>query len=769
MKRLLRFLLGLVVGIGATAGLLFLAVYLSSEKVIAWLIHELGRTFSVEVRLSKVEVVSFRALPDLGIRLRNFCLISPKGDTLFFARMVQLHLNLWEALVKESYRIRALTIEGAQFWLVYDRKGHTPWEYIKPQKPSKREDSPWALEKIWVREGRFWYLDHQAAAVLDLHVHTLRAKIEGKAQGLYIIGQAAGIVSLFKLQRKIWLQEQPFSLQTNLSYERNWLIFTGTDLRIAGLSLLGEGGVKLSTPRPDLSLRIQKIDLDLAQIRSVWKEVPPFFNQLRGSLHGEGDIFGPLGKGKLPRIRLQATLSISEPFSAEGYPCHALYAQGRLFWDLNLPSQSFAYIDTLFFSGGESDTISGRGRYGFHSRRLSASLRARLRLETLRLWGVPYTDSLTGHLQVEGSFTYAQKLWQGHGRGHLLNITLPCAEIERVSFSLSNDTLHLWEGRGRYEKTPIEIPSLWISNYRRFWDSTASPLWLEGQMRFRRVVYSLDQPADGMAIPWQGTLRIVIDSLLWQNRLPLALQLYFRKKGDTLEAISGEIDRLAGGKIRFKGVFSEDLLAGEGAFERIDLAQLYQMLPQLDTLFPLLKHMQGKVSGHGWGRFPFREGHFGWADAEGSLTLSIQNLVILESPYTYKLFSLIPLTDFRRIEVGRVEAHFTLREGVVRLDTTHLRANRWTMEVAGAHTLRGELNYTLLVDVPRILLDKSIERVSPWIEESEGDRVRIAVTVRGTTTSPQFGWQRAAKGTRASPLSPPPKPSRKKALPVEER
>jgi hypothetical protein len=121
-------------------------------------------------------------------------------------------------------------------------------------------------------------------------------------------------------------------------------------------------------------------------------------------------------------------------------------------------------------------------------------------------------------------------------------------------------------------------------------------------------------------------------------------------------------------------------------------------------------------------------------------TLRLRDFSVEESPYTYKLFSLIPLTDFRRIQVGEVQTHLRLQDGVIRLDTTLLSANEWRLWISGSHTLRGELRYHLLVEVPRNLFIKRGSRVPDVVEEAEGERLELAIQVGGTAENPHFQW-----------------------------
>jgi len=95
--------------------------------------------------------------------------------------------------------------------------------------------------------------------------------------------------------------------------------------------------------------------------------------------------------------------------------------------------------------------------------------------------------------------------------------------------------------------------------------------------------------------------------------------------------------------------------------------------------------------------------------------------------------------------VGQVQTRLSLHDGVVQIDTTLLQANEWRLWVSGFHTLKNDLAYHLLVEVPRNLLLKQTSQVSDIVEEEEGERLRLLIHVTGSPENPTFRWQLASK------------------------
>ncbi|MCS7297473.1 MAG: hypothetical protein RMK19_05345 [Bacteroidia bacterium] len=758
MRRFLRFIGGVLLAIGGMFGLLLLLLYASRKTLIDWVLAEIGRSFSAQIQLRSIQLVTLHTFPNVGIRLYEPLFQSKRGDTLFSAQIVDLHFNLWEVLMRPTPYIRALTLIGPEVWIFYDRKGYSPWESVFDEKsqqtPSRKPSSMWALEKVRVRKGKLIYKDAKAGIHFCLFLARLEARVEGKGEELKIRGEGEGHIEYLKHHQGVWLRGQPFMIQGGLSQEEGWLVSSGLKLHLAGLALHLEGGIHTAVSPPELSLRIPSIELDLNYLHHWGIKVPVALAYSSGILRGEGTILGPAGRGKLPRLRLKAELSTDKPFSVEGYPFHRLYARGSLYWDLQMPAKSLLKIDTFFFAGGEHDTLRGRLTYGLLAPQLSSAFQAHIDLEALRFFSLPYGQNFSGKLSTQGEVSRDQKRWSISASGEMRKIRFPKGIIEEASFTMTPSQLNLQDLRLILETTQVHSPALRIQNYTRLWDTTAPPLHVTGKIFIPAFAYAPDT-SQSSHLPWNGELEVKVETLYAMEQRYGPLHARFMKKNDTLKIDFLRLRGVGGGGLGGQGLFLPHLIYGEGEFDQIDLHQLSLQAPMLDTLFPLLRHLRGKANGRFRFSLPFQGEKLRWADAEAELTLKIRDLVVVESPYTYELFSIIPLTDFRRIEVGEVETRISLREGVIRTDTTWLRANRWIMRVSGAHTLQGELSYDLLVEVPRILLDKSPERTKALIEEAEGERVRLVVTVSGTTQKPLFHWKPARRVSPSKGRTPP--------------
>lgn len=773
LRKVLRFLIGLLLGLGIAVGGLAIALYLSRDTLLSWLKDLLSQSFSARITVRDIQIGNLRDLPALSLSLRGFLLQSFPGDTLFQAQEASLHLNLWEALVEKNYRIIGLSLKEASFFLLYDAQGYSPWQNIL--RKDTGQASPWAIEKLLLENCTFHYSDKEADATLSLSIEKLSAAVKYQADKLFISGKGTGTVEELRLQKHLHLRRQAFALQGQLIHDPPWLLSDGLQLQIASFMTRIEGGIRLD-PIPVLSLRLKKFGVDWSYLRNLWPAYPKPLEKLNAFLEGQGEITGPIGRGHLPRLLLTVRLHTKAPFAIQAYYLRQAYLQAQIAFDLQKDGEKSLTLDSLFLCGGIQDTLTGSLAYDFRKETGKGQFVFRWDLGSWKAFGIDSAQSVAG--LSRGTLTLALRKKQWLPKGHILleGVTWQDLAVEKAHIDLTPERLVLRESNCSFQGSRLATTFLEVRHYQRLWDSTALPLHVEGDLHINRWAYGGASKEGTSLPPFTAKLRLQVDTLVWGDSRygPLRADLSWGRDSFHLTNLHAEgiAHGTLSGEITYTtpGHYQRWRIALQG--RSIELSQLRAEWPALDTLFPLLPHLSGTLSGEVQGQLPLTPKGVAWAEMYGEIHLSVKNLVVSECPYTYKLFSLIPLTDFKRIEVGHLQAHLHIAEGVVRLDTTWLAANRWRMRVAGSHTLQGEIAYDLLVEVPRVILDKSSTRVESLVEENEGDRARLAIKVRGTTQEPVFSWMPA--GTTSSTAPPagtsPQKHKKKKPreLPVQQ-
>ncbi|MCS7163164.1 MAG: hypothetical protein NZ958_07580 [Bacteroidia bacterium] len=775
IKKFLQILSGLALGILGGIAILVGFIYFNRARLLEWAKAELRRQFSAELTFQEIRLSGLRTLPYLALEVIDLSLCTARGESLFVAARAFLYLNFWEALIEEKYRIWALRLEAPTLWIRYDRYGRTPWSRLFNSTKDSAETS-WVLERLEVRGGRLIYEDKALRVQAQLRVKAMEAHWAYRAGQWEVIGQVVGEVQSFSYRGTLWLTQKPFTLRGPLVYEGGWLLTQRLEGRVGGLKADLEGGIQIEADPPRVSLRLREVALDWDEMRTWWPQQPPELQDMPLKLTVAGEIVGLAGRGRLPRLKLKGNALLTKSFSTRGYNIEQLYVSGGIKWDFDYPAFSRLEIDSLWLIGGIGDTLRAQGVYTFAKTQGQATLQGSVRLEALRVWSVPYADSIAGRLQATLHCTYTEGRWQVQGQGILTDAYLPRLYVAKGYFSLSPECLFVREATIRYADLTLNVAHLSLCPYLAFQDSTyRGPVEVEGRIHcpflpleaFLAPAPTSESPAP--LPPLQGRLHLTVDTLRWRQNFYGPAEIVAEKDSLGWRFPRFSLQGLGRGSLQGRGAYHPESWEIAGLFQGLQLEALHAELPELDTLFPLLPHLQGRVSGELEAFIPLHRGAPRWSSARAQLALRLENFVVVESPYTYELFALVPLTDFRRIVVGDVTARLSLAEGVVRLDTTWLQANRWRMRIAGAHTLRGEIAYDLLVEVPRVLLDKSMARVKDLVEETEGDRLRLAIYVGGTTQQPRFRGRLASRATPPSPS--PATPTRRKAareLPVQE-
>ncbi|MDW8235389.1 MAG: AsmA-like C-terminal region-containing protein, partial [Bacteroidia bacterium] len=446
----------------------------------------------------------------------------------------------------------------------------------------------------------------------------------------------------------------------------------------------------------------------------------------------------------------------------------------ELLWDFDHPAHSQLKLSQFYLIGGDYDTLSAEGKYLFAAQKGRFHLNGSIQLENLAQ--VELYDSLQGHISADLQFSFTPNGWEAEGKGEIQDFHYKGLTIKETHAQINKDALTFTHLSGSYDNLSFSSPYLHLSPLNALTDSSSSSFYIQGKLHLPNLNYAQIMTASDNSSTGSAPLNLIaevelrIDTLFYSERQygPLTAQVVY--KPDTFAIPSLSMSQFAEGSIELSFMKTTHFIHLYSRFQNLNLHTLSQEVPELDTLFPLLPHLRGRASGESELHLPLSQGLPRWMQAEGNLKLLLRDFVVVESPYTYELFSLVPITDFKRIQVGSVQAEVRLAEGVMRLDTTWLQANQWRMRVAGSHTLRGELAYDLWVEVPRMLLEKSQQRVQEWVEEQNADLWKLAIKVSGTTSQPKFGWKavapRLSKPSGMLPRRKSKKP--KSSLPVEE-
>ena len=833
LRRIARFMLGIVMGLGIGMLLLGVLAYLLRDQVWQWAQRELSSQLSARITLKSFSVDGWSGFPALTLTLNDLVLTTFAGETLFTSQQIAVYLNFYELLFQRRYRIMGLRAEAPYLRLRWDKAGQSIWSTVfRPSEDTAA--TSWHIEKLILHHGRLLYLDEKSRISFILDPLHLKASISYTPlldTIWHLKAEIRTTLRHFATPTTPRLAALPLYLKTQGAFlkKAQQVVLKNLIGSLSALKTELEGHLQWRQKPLYVSLRVRRLYIDFAQLGRLWPRLPKEWLNWPGHISASGTLQGFLGQGHLPIIDLKATLHQKQPFEINGYPLHGLYAKLRLYWHPLSVKESSLVIDSLFLRGQE-DSLAGRGTYTLSTGTGSGEVQGYLNLSSLRVVGLTALEGKvrgqaflrnepTGWLlrfsgEAEGlrydtlglasyrgqlNLGQSEGIWHIQAQGRLRGLAYAGFTLHQADLRWGTETIALSQVRGEYETLQVEAPLLTLRPALEPWKERR--LFLSGHLHFPRLSFPPPIPAsqgpDTSPAPVvMVDFHIAADTLLWRHHRYGPLRAALQKTPDTLTLTLYHLGGFAQGSL--KGTL-QSFSQNEKTIWRLELTAsdlhiptLRRDLPELDSLLPLLPHLRGAVSTEVKAIVPFVRERPLWAEAIGEAHIHLKNFIIEESPYTYKLFSIVPLTDFKRIQVGQVQTRLALHDGVVQIDTTLLQANEWRLWVSGFHTLRNDLAYHLLVEVPRNLLLKQTSQVSDIVEEEEGERLRLLIHVTGSPENPTFRWQPASKKAQKqkrprssevsgegslplqveSPSGAPSKKSRssksKPALPVEE-
>ncbi len=840
-RRLLRFFLGILIGLGIGIALLSFLAYLLRHQIWQWVQEQLSSQLSARITIRDFSVNGWQGFPALTVHLHDLTIVTFQGETLFTSQKLSVYLNFYEALIEKRYRVIGLRAEMPYLRLHWDKAGLSAWNALfRPSTDTTA--TTWHIETLTIQGGRLSYTDEKSRITLFLDSLSLKASLSHTPlmdTSWHFSAHLQTILARLSTPTTPLLGPIPLSIQARGAFldTHQHMLIQNLQATFAALNVNLSGHLQWKQALPYLRLKIAQIAIDFEQLVRFWPYLPREWPDWPGQILATGTLQGFIGQGYLPSIDLQATFRQKKPFKIADYLLRTLHARVRLHWHPITAKESAFIIDSLQVSG-QQDSLTGKGKYTFSSRLWSAEVEGLLYLSTLRILGLTTLQgkaqgkasvykapdrwelNFTGRLDslrydtfaltsYQGQLSLAQtgQTWLVQARGQLTGFTYESLAISSANLKWSPDALTLTQLKGQYGTLRLEAPFLSLQPATEPWQQER--LFISGYLYVPVLPFPLpisqtnDSAQTSPALFFN--LQLAADTLLWQKGMYGPLRASLRTSPDTLVLQIHHLEGFARSTLQgtLKTLSPKEnhtLWLLHLKAQNLHIPSLRKELPLLDSLFPLLPHLQGEVDTEIEGTLPFARAQLLWTQARAQTRLLLKNFVVHECPYTYKLFSIIPLTDFKRIQVGQVRTQLSLQDGVIRLDTTYLQANEWRLWISGSHTLKNDLAYHILVEVPRNLLLKGTSRVADIVNEVEGERLRIAISVTGKADNPTFSWQivmkkpeeRRSKRPEStlpgnptsqeglpmeavpsqSPPAPPPKKSRprkeKPALPVEE-
>lgn len=781
-RRLLRVFLGILIGFGIGIALLSFLAYLLRHQIWQWVQEQLSSQLSARITIRDFSVNGWQGFPALTVNLYDLTITTFQGETLFTSKKLSVYLDFYEVLIEKRYRVIGLRAEAPYLRLHWDKAGLSAWNTLfRPSTDTTA--TTWHIETLTIQGGRLSYTDEKSRVTLFLDSLSLKASLSHTPlmdTSWHFSARLQTILARLSTPTTPLLGPIPLSLQAQGAFidAHQHMLIQNLQATFAALNVNLRGHLQWKQTPPYLSLKIAQIAIDFEQLVRLWPYLPREWPNWPGYITATGTLQGFIGQGHLPSIDLQATLHQKKPFKIADYPLRTLHAKVRLHWYPITAKESAFIIDSLQVSG-QQDSLTGKGKYTFSARLWSADVQGHLYLSALRIFGLNTLQGkaqgkasaykapdrwelkFTGQLDslrydtfalasYEGQLSLGQtgETWHFQAQGHLTGLTYESLTLSRADLRWGPDVLSLTRLKGQYGTLRLEAPFLSLQPATEPWKQ--EHLFISGYLYMPVLPFPLPAPQttdSAQTFPALFlNLQLAADTLLWQKNVYGPLRASLRTGPDTLTLQIHHLEGFARSTLQgtlktFSPKENHTLWLLHLKAKNLHIPSVRKELPLLDSLFPLLPHLQGEVDAEVEAMLPFTRDQLLWPQARAQANLLLRNVVVLECPYTYKLFSIIPLTDFKRIQVGQVRTRLSLQDGVIRLDTTHLQANEWRLQISGSHTLKNDLAYQLLVEVPRNLLLRGTSQVASIVEEVEEERLRIAISVTGKADNPNFSWQ----------------------------
>lgn len=774
--------------------LLLLPVFLRNN-ITGIVEKQAGKYLKTELSIQDISLNMFRNFPNLQVTMKN-AVISGKNnvqrDTLVFIPLFSASVNVMSVIKGQEIIINHIVLKDAQVHAYVSSEGEYNWDILPTDTvPSVTKEKKTGEEK-----------ESQQIRLNDIRIEGLNAEYRDETTGSYtgiknlnlsLSGNFAEVHTTLKTnlsiedlnfrQRSVqWVNRTGIHWQGEIAanFQNHTFEFLQNDISVNDLKLALNGKISSGNDKCNMDIRLSAPD---TRFESLLALIPQHYRQQTEVLQTSGNftldviVKGEYFPGHLPRINGNFSVEdASLQYSGMPEAVRQINLQLEVtnpggsvdstridLKKLNFEMAGNPFSMQVVIVNPSDPLVSGnlQGTIDF------TRLKQALPLQQMSIEG-----KLTTLLSFDGKYAYIEKEQyekfkaQGDIRlNHLLfkNSAFPRGiSVPDGTITLTPSVLKIRQLTARMESSDFTLQGN-LSNYLAYFFKHQT---LQGNLTLNSQKINLNEllkdhqtttEKDTTSIPDYKEPKMMTLPL----NLDLQLQTNIRKlifDKLTIQDIKGNL-KLNGGTATLSNL-SMNMLEGSmklnGNYHVVqpqtphfnlslnvagfDIHSAYESFSYIRQHIPIAMNCEGKVSADlslSADLTPHME--INPLTLNGKGYISSQNILINQNPALEKLSSTLKNEELSRISISALKIEFEVEKGnlTVKPFQTSIAGNPAT--IYGRQSVKGEIDYTLSVDVQRKYFGKDIENVLQAIPGSGRiESLNVEIKVEGTLEQPEI-------------------------------
>lgn len=310
LKKIALISLGTVVGMFL---LLFILLQVFAGDIGEKVLEQLQAQATTKVEAGDISISMFPYFPAAAIKLKDFYIENPKGDTLIFAKDIAFKISIFN-LIRSKVDIKTLRVKNGYIFVEKYPDGSWSYDIFKSKDTTSTDQGM----SISIREA---YLDRTELKYKDwtqkqdFSTFLLKAQVDlayGSDQ-LEILASYQSIIDFFGIDSTFMFQNKPFEGNLNIHADlaNQVYSFNKATMTLAGNPIDLKGQITIDEKATQIDLQFEGLDGSLENAISILPQQGfTFYQQFSpgGKLDFSGSIVGASSPKSQPVITFNAHL-----------------------------------------------------------------------------------------------------------------------------------------------------------------------------------------------------------------------------------------------------------------------------------------------------------------------------------------------------------------------------------------------------------------------------------------------------------------------------
>jgi len=756
--------------------------YQYGDEIKSTVVDLLNQQLKTKVDVNEIEFSLFRDFPKASVVFNEVAIyaVEAENDTLLYANKISTSFNLLD-IYHEKYELTTLIIEKGKCDLVVDNSGRRNFEFWEPANDSSRNaNAQIVLDEVEILEVAFSYQDFSANSTTLFNID--KAELKGAFHDNLF--EASLIIDLNKL---IVISENKslfkflsvhIDMDGKVDQEAESIAFSEAELNLDGILLKTTGNYTYNDKNfLELVAESEEINLEKAinlLPQSIEEKLKDY--EINGNAAIKGKLKGIISSTSVPDYSFEFGLSNAVLKSQK----HDLkFNNLGLSGEISNEAESHLTIDT-FSTNFKEGSLSGQFELkNFNAPKYSTSIAFQMMAEELtQLFEISVFENVEG--KIAGTIKANGKLKE------LNKFDSNDWKTAKVNAKVKLDAMHL-----NYVPQNIKIEQLnteLIVENNSIYTTTLNAIVNENAIelsgQFNNLIpYLFDDKAPLLIDVELTSPEILLDNFSNQStasekstevvHLNSRIQVYanvnterIRYKEFLIKDLSTQFIFKSGklqlndcryqahdGKVIGDVILSQnnDLsfnFLAEVTADNISIKQLFEDFKNFDQTSVRAENLNGttnieiEVKGKLSPSFELNT-----ASLRSDASISIKDGQLSNFKPLYKLSDYIEIEELKNVRFKKLQNQILINNKTIFIPQFEINSSALDLNLSGIHRFDGQIDYHVNLYLNELLSKKAKKPENSefgYIEEVEGGRSRLFLTIGGTTDDPIVKYDKKA-------------------------